>query len=112
VTGPIPFVRPIRWGRVRADEAEKIVRERVKDTSKVVFSAHAFDRIRERSITQEDAYVILETGYVDGMPIKNGLGDWECIVTRRMAGSRKAGVVTIIFRDDDTLFVKTVEWMD
>ena len=108
---PVPFKRPIPANRLRTDEAERIIRERAKDTAKVLFGVHAFDRIEDRSITQVDAYVILEKGFVSDAPVKNEEGEWECVVTRRLAGHREAGVVTIILREDG-LFVKTVMWMD
>ena len=109
---PVPFRRPIHWERLRTDEAERLVRERVSDTGNVIFGEHAFDRIEERSITQVDVYDILQTGMVEGSPQKNEQGDWEVVVVKRMPGSREAGAVTIVYRDETLLFVKTVEWMD
>jgi hypothetical protein len=108
---PIPFRRPINWDRLRADEAERIIRERCGETGKVSFSEHAFDRVEYRSITTEDVYWILETGYVEGRPVLDG-AEWKVLVVKRMPGTREAGVVTLIIEDDETIFVKTVEWMD
>jgi Domain of unknown function (DUF4258) len=108
---PIPFRRPIRWARLRADEAERVIRERCRDTANVFIGEHAFDRVEERTITTEDVYWILETGHVIDAPIKEG-GKWKVIVARRMPGTREAGVVTLIAEDDGTLVVKTVQWMD
>ncbi len=112
MSDPNPPPRPIDWARLRADEAERVIRERAEDTSRVAFGLHAFERLEERSITQPDAYDILRTGHVEGDPEKNVEDDWETIVVKRMPGGREAGVVTIIFRKRDLLFVKTVEWMD
>ena len=109
---PIPFRRPINWARIRNDEAERLIRERAADTSKIRFSLHAYDRVAERSITQIDAIRILRTGHVEGNPQKNVEGEWEVTVVKRMPGTREAGVVTIVWRTKDELFVKTVEWMD
>lgn len=109
---PIPLRRPINWNRLRTDEAERLVRERAADTKNVVFSAHAFERIKDRSITRKDAQRILLSGYVDGDPGKTENDEWKVVVVKRMAGTREAGVVTIILNDDQRLFVKTVEWMD
>ena len=78
----------------------------------IIFGEHAFERVDERSITQLDAYNILRTGFIEDGPQRNIEGEWEVIVVKRMPGSREAGVVTIIFRDREYLFVKTVEWMD
>jgi hypothetical protein len=103
--------RPINWTRPRADEAERVIRERAKTTANVVFSEHAFVRIKQRSIVQEDVYWILETGTVEGSPAREE-GAWKAIVVRRMPGEREAGVVTLFVRENEDLFVKTVEWMD
>ncbi len=109
---PTPIRRPIRWERLRTDEAETLIRERARVTANVIIGDHAFDRVEERSITQVDVYEILRTGMVDEAPQKNLDGDWEVTVVKRMPGTRRAGVVTIIFRESNKLFVKTVEWMD
>ncbi|HZT90268.1 MAG TPA: hypothetical protein VFA12_20175 [Stellaceae bacterium] len=109
---PIPFKRPVNWARLRADQAEAIVRERAKTEVNVIFGDHAFDRIDDRSILAEDAYWILQTGFVEGQPEYVGEGEWKVIMVRRMPGCREAGVVTIIVSSNDEVFVKTVEWMD
>lgn len=109
---PTPFKRPIRWERLRTDEAETVIRERAADTSKVVFSTHAFERVDDRTITIIDAYRILRSGFVEEPLQKNINGDWEARVTKRMPGSREAAVVTIVFREEDKLFIKTVMWVD
>jgi hypothetical protein len=111
---PLPFRRPIRWSNLRTDEAERIIRERVKVTSNVIIGVHAFDQldIRFGSILPEDIYWILETGIIPRKPTKENVTEWEVIVVKRMPGTREAGVVTLIATDADTLFVKTVEWMD
>jgi len=59
-----------------------------------------------------EVYWILETGTVQGNPVKENSREWKVTVVKRMPGTREAGVVTLIAQDDDTLFVKTVEWMD
>jgi hypothetical protein len=73
LTDPIQFKRPINWRRLRADEAERIIRERVKDTGNVQISKHAYDRLEQRSGVQaifaEDVYDIRETGAVQSAPI-------------------------------------------
>ena len=108
---PIPFRRPIHKGRLRTDEAERIIRERARKTENVFFADHAWVRVADRSITSEDAFEILLNGHVDGQPVMTENGEWKCTVTRRMAGTRSAGAVTVILRGAE-LFVKTVMWMD
>jgi hypothetical protein len=110
---PPPFRRPTRWHALRADEAERVVREWAQDTARVFFSGHAFDRIEDRSITQDDAYWILRTGFVEEAPVRGRkAGEWKVIVARRMPGGRRAGLVTLIVQRDRILDVITVEWMD
>ena len=110
---PTPFRRPINWGLFRTDEAERVIRERAKITANVVIVGHPFDQQEERStITQMDAYDILRTGNILDPAKKNIHGDWEVIVVKRISEQREAGVVTIVSREDNRLFVKTVEWMD
>lgn len=109
---PVPFRRPINWAKLRADQAESIIRERAQVTAKVVIAEHAFERIDERSIVAEDVYWILQTGFAEGQPVYEGDGEWKVIMVRRMPGCREAGVVTLIVSTDEEVFVKTVEWMD
>lgn len=112
IVDPRPPQRPIHWDRLRSDEAEIIIRERARDTDNVITSSHAFERIAQRSIVQNDVYDILRTGQVNEAPRKNEAGNWVVIMEKQMPGGRAAGVVTIVYRADGTLFVKTVEWMD
>jgi hypothetical protein len=113
---PIPFRRPIRWSKLRTDEAERLVRERVRDTGNVIIGRHALKRVRKRfegpNFTTEDVYWILETGTIQHCPTREDDSCWKVIVRKRMPGTRDAGVVTLIMTDDDMLFVKTVQWMD
>jgi len=113
---PIPFRRPIRWDNLRCDEAERIIRERVRNTDNVIVSRHALKRSRQRfggiDFITEDLLTILETGTIPCMPVREDDTAWKVIVIKRMPGTRDAGVVTLIATNDDTLFVKTVEWMD
>ena len=113
---PIPFRRPIRWDNLRCDEAERIIRERVLNTDNVIISRHALKRSRQCfggiGFITEDLFAILETGTIPHRPIQEDDKAWKVIVIKRMSGTREAGVVTLIATDDDTLFVKTVEWMD
>jgi hypothetical protein len=95
---PPPFRRPIRWKNLRADEAERIIRERAADRSNVIFSDHAFDRVEERSILSEDVYRILETGSVEGAPTFSA-GEWKAVMVKRMPGTRRAGVVTVFWQN-------------
>ena len=109
-----PFQRPINWSRLRADEAERIVRDRAQPdrTGQVVLTDHAWDRVGERDITRADVFRILREGRCHDPPSRNDNGDWQVIMTKRLAGQREAGAVTVIIHDKDMLVIRTVQWMD
>jgi hypothetical protein len=111
---PTRIVRPIRWQRLRADEAELEIRRRLELASPFI-SPHAFDRIEEREedgvLNSVDMMNILRLGTVCQPPVREQRG-WKVIVEKRMPGTRDAGVVTLILHPGDELEVWTVEWMD
>jgi hypothetical protein len=109
---PTPFRRPVNWQNLRADEAEKIIKERAEDSGKVQIIGHPQERSDERTILAPDIYRILREGMVVEQPAKNENGDWEVVIQRRMRGTRDAGAATIILTDSDWLIVKTVMWID
>lgn len=107
------IVRPIRWDRLRTDEAEREIRRRL-DAGDPIFTDHAYDRVDERGderLLDSDVLTILRQGSVRQPPEKEPNG-WSVTVERRMPGSRDAGVVTVIVHPGDELIVVTVEWMD
>ena len=73
---------------------------------------HAFERTEERSILQQDLYRILRTRTVQDPPALNENKQWEATIVKKLAGTREAGAVTIVYRGRDKLFVKTVMWVD
>jgi hypothetical protein len=110
----IPSRRPIRWTALRADEAQRVIRDWAQDTGRVIITDHAFDRLDERGpeIDTPTVYRILRTGQVFEQPIRNERGHWQAIMIARMPGGREAGTVTVILREDAVLIVRTVMWMD
>ncbi len=78
----------------------------------MIFSDHTWDRVDVREITRADIFHILRTGYCHGQPKKNERDDWQVIISKKLAGSREAGAVTIILGDEEKLVIRTVEWMD
>jgi len=107
-----PFRRPINWGRLRQDDAERIVRSRANETGNVVFTYHMGDRSDERDFTRSDIFRMLLTGHCLDAPARNENGDWQVIIVYRLAGNRDAGAVTVILEDEEKLVIRTVEWMD
>jgi hypothetical protein len=110
----VVVVRPIRWDRLRTDEAEREIQRRLKINAPFV-SDHAFERLDEREeqgrLNSADMLKILQAGSVCKEPRRENNG-WMVIVEKRMPGSRQAGVVTVIVVPGDDLEVITVQWMD
>ncbi|MBY0430114.1 MAG: hypothetical protein K2Q10_02870 [Rhodospirillales bacterium] len=111
MSDPIPFKRPITWNRLRTDEAENLIHERAKDTGRVIIIGHPEERSEEREILDVDIYRILQSGMVVDPPVQVADG-WEAVIRRRIRGTRDAAAATIIMRDDETLIVKIVMWID
>jgi hypothetical protein len=107
----LPVQRPINWERLRADEAERLIKERSADTAKVIIVGHPKDRSKEREILTVDIYRILREGLVLDAPTRIE-GGWEAVIRRRIRGTRDAGAATILLKEDDTVIVKTVMWID
>jgi hypothetical protein len=107
---PTPLRRPINWKNLRADEAERVIHERAADSSKVIIIGHPEERSDEREINDVEIFRVLREGVVVDPPRLEG-DDWVAVIRRRIRGTRDAGVVTIILRDDK-LIVKTVMWVD
>ena len=80
----IPFKRPIRWDNLRCDEAESIIRERVRNTDNVIVSRHALKRSRQRfggiDFITGDLFAILETGSIPHLPVREDETSWKVIV--------------------------------
>jgi len=107
-------LRPIRWDNMRADEAQRVIRERARGpTANIKFTFHALEeRGKERAITTQDALEILRMGFVSDPPLKNQHGEWEVKMEKRLTTGRDACAVTIVIRDDETLIIKTLMWKD
>jgi len=108
----LPFKRPVYWDSLRADEAENIIRERAEITRNIILTNHAEERMAERDILYNDMLDILRTGSVDCVQERNEQGDWTVMVSKRMRGTRNAGVITIILKETEGLVIRTVEWID
>ncbi len=78
----------------------------------MIFTDHTWERVAEREINRADVSDILRTGFCLDQPKRNERGNWQVIVSKRLAGHREAGAVTIILEGEDKLIVRTVEWID
>jgi hypothetical protein len=84
-----------------------------KDTSNIIISTHAVERLKERDFLFEDVIDILRDGVVmEEARKEEKTGNWSYLVTNmRFRGGRNAAAVTIV-QQDNKLFVKTVMWRD
>lgn len=97
--------------RLRAHQAERIIHRLARDSSNIILTLHAKDRMEERGIVRADLDRILRTGSVVDPPFRNERGDWQCKIVLRLIGSRDAGAVTVI-AERNRLIIRTVEWED
>lgn len=88
------------------------VRMLASDTSCVVITKHAEERMNQRDINSIEVLRVLRNGRLKG-EITNGKCDGEVILTvaDQIKGRREAGVVTVV-QNGKKLIVVTVEWED
>jgi hypothetical protein len=92
-------------------QLEARIRELSHDSSNILWSNHARDRMDERGIYADDALRILRFGHARGSPEKTDRGEWKLKMVKAIKGAREAGVVTIVLTNGRLLIV-TVEWED
>ena len=97
--------------KLSANSAEQQIKEIAKVSKNVFIGPHAKERQDKRGIDDVDVFNVLRKGYVDEQPDKTDNNEWQCKIVYKLRGSRSVGVV-VIFLDDGTLFIKTVEWED
>ncbi len=97
--------------RLTCANAKRIVNQRASDSSKVVLTFHALERMGERGVIADEVYRILRSGSVYILPIRNEVGDWQVEIEKRMPGGRDLAIVTVV-PTEDKLIVRTVMWRD
>jgi hypothetical protein len=96
----------------RADAIGALVRKLAADTTQIKWSAHAFDRMAERGITDRIALEVMRRGFPKGdVEAGRARGEWKIKMAYRPNGRREVGVVVLTVRSE-RLLVKTVEWED
>lgn len=90
----------------------RYIRNLAADSSNVILSTHAMERMTERDIADVEVFRILKEGTLGSDVERTSSGEWKLKLVKRLRGNRDAGVVTIILRNKRKLFVKTVEWED
>lgn len=103
---------PVAKLRLTPTVAQRRIRAAAEDSTNVVITEHAKERMQQRGIVVRDVLTVLRTGFVDSDPIPARAGEWKCKVTKKLAmGARTTGVVTVI-AVNSRLIVLTVEWED
>jgi hypothetical protein len=97
--------------RLTPSVAQQRIRKISAESSNVILSKHAKERMNERSILRADIDRTLRGGYIEGNPEQTEEGDWKCKMTLPIKGLRDLGVVVILLHSGK-LFVMTVEWED
>ncbi len=79
-------------------QAAKILKETAKDTSKLIFTNHAEERMNEREITRVDVIRVLCKGSIVEGPSLSAKGSWEMRVEGMSAGSSLTVAVAIDYK--------------
>ncbi|MHC8508747.1 MAG: DUF4258 domain-containing protein [Rhodospirillales bacterium] len=96
--------------RMDVRRAESIVRAIALDSKRVCLTHHAVKRMHEREFSSRDLFSVLREGHVRDAP-ESERGEWKFKVIKRLRGSREAGVITVLTREEK-LLVLTMEWED
>ena len=76
------------------------------NTSRILWSEHARERMDEREISAREALVAIREGQIDGRIVPDGDDGWKATLRRRHAG--RTVRVGVAISDDDDLVVITV----
>lgn len=76
-------------------QAASILKDAAKDTSKLIFTTHAEERMSQRSITRVEIIRVLEQGSIVEGPSLSPKGSWEMRVEGMSAGSSLTVAVAI-----------------
>ncbi len=94
VDSPLPF-------KLTATAARRIIKEIAEDSSRVILTTHAKQRMRKRKISLAQVLNCLKSGQVDEGPASNMYGDWQCTMRWKNAGDF-VRVAVAIEHDPDT----------
>jgi len=107
----LPARKVVRY-RLTPALAERRIKQIASVSAHIRWSFHALQRMEEREIYDVDVLRVLRDGVISGEPEETPTkGEWKCKMVRKLRGTREAGVVAIILRNDG-LLIKTVEWED
>lgn len=83
-----------------------LVRKISEDTSNIILTDHAKERMKERNITFSHVLGCLRKGHVSEGPYQGLKGDWKCNLTRAVAGIDIT--VTVVVDEETKVIVITV----
>ena len=91
----------------RLEQIRDLIHRLALDTSHIIWSVHAQERMAERDITDYIAVDVLRTGSPQG-PVEPGIspGEWKVKMVKEIKGQGKVAVVVLTIRNAQ-LFVKT-----
>lgn len=72
--------------RMNDATALKVLREIAEDSARVIFTAHARQRMRQRKVTPVQVLACLQRGIVSEPVALDFHGNWKLTVTHRVAG--------------------------
>lgn len=76
--------------RLTAAVAEKRIHELARETENIQWSLHAFDRMRERELTDIQVLEVRRSGMVVGQAELTKFGEWQCKIVKELRGRREA----------------------
>lgn len=104
--------KPVHIYAKRPEMLERKIQALATDSENVLIPTdHSCERQDERGITDKMIFEALRTGHIQDVRPGNGVGEWNCKMTKRVKGKREVGVVTVLLAGD-RLLVATVEWED
>ena len=82
------------------------------ESSQVILTQHAMDRMDERDITTKMIFDVLRKGTLcGGVEEAKAKGDFKAKLTYQVPNRRHVGVVTVV-KQSEKLIIVTVEWED
>ncbi|MFC3180902.1 DUF4258 domain-containing protein [Cypionkella sinensis] len=104
---------PQKAGNLRRPEAfTRVVRFLAQESSQVIITTHAEERMYERGITTKMLFDTLRKGVLVGnVEEAKKAGDYQGKIAAQMPNRRHVGVVTVV-KQGEKLIIVTVEWED
>ena len=92
---------------LQTQQASKILKATAENSSRVIFTHHAIERMCQRGISQLDVLRILKTARITKGPSEEANGSWKMTIEGISAGSLISAVVVIDYhhkQDEDDCY--------